>query len=118
MLLSDLYMPGISRSELLPIVRRQFPAIHMIVKSSAFSTTAVLTTVETDAFYEKASNVGVLLQLLNTPAKTNRSALRQVLSFRPTTLEEITPPLCWRNLKVLNRTVERERGQSESTPDS
>ena len=73
-ILSDLNMPGMSGFELLSVVRRQFPAIHTIAMSGAFSGIEIPPGVEADAFYEKGSGMGALLQLLGTPPKTPRPA--------------------------------------------
>ena len=63
-LLSDLYMSGMSGFELLSVVRRRFPAIQVIAMSSAFSGSDVPTGIAADAFYEKATNVAGLLQII------------------------------------------------------
>src|ERR1017187_9431187 len=63
-LLSDLYMSGMSGFELLSVVRRRFPAIQVIAMSSAFSGSDVPTGVAADAFYEKATTVATLLQII------------------------------------------------------
>jgi CheY-like chemotaxis protein len=73
-LLSDLNMPGMSGFELLSVVRRQFPAIHTIAMSGAFSGIEVPSGVDADAFYEKGGGMGALLQLLSTPLTLNRPA--------------------------------------------
>ncbi len=66
MVLSDLYMPGMSGFEFLSEVRRTLPHIPLIAMSSAFSGTAVPPGVVADAFYEKASSVHTLLALLES----------------------------------------------------
>ena len=86
-ILSDLNMPGMSGFELLSVVRRQFPAIHTIAMSGAFSGIEIPPGVEADAFYEKGSGMGALLQLLGTPPKMNRPApqpslMREIASIR------------------------------------
>lgn len=79
-LLSDLNMPGMSGFELLSAVRRQFPAIHTVAMSGAFSGIEIPPGVEADAFYEKGSGMGTLLQLLRTSPKTARRALLPCLA--------------------------------------
>src|SRR5580704_8992876 len=69
-LLSDLNMPGMSGFELLSVVRRRFPAIRVIAMSGAFSGDCVPLGVAADAFYEKGTNPGSLLRIVN--AMTNR----------------------------------------------
>jgi len=80
-LLSDLNMPGISGFELLSTVRFQFPAIHLIAMSGAFSGDVVPPGVCADAFYEKGSHLGSLLQIVE--AMTNRPASRYCASPQP-----------------------------------
>jgi CheY-like chemotaxis protein len=63
-ILSDLYMPGMSGFELLSVVRRLYPAIQVIAMSSAFSGSEVPIGIAADAFYEKATKVAALLQIL------------------------------------------------------
>ena len=64
-LLSDLYMPGMSGFELLSVVRRRFPLIPVIAMSSAYSGTEVPTGIAADAFYEKATNLHALLGIVS-----------------------------------------------------
>ena len=63
-LLSDLYMLGMSGFELLSVVRRRFPAIKVIAMSSAFSGGEVPIGVAADRFYQKATSIPVLLRLI------------------------------------------------------
>lgn len=63
-LLSDLNMPGMSGFELLSIVRRNFPGIYTIATSGSFSGSEVPEGVVADAFYEKATRLNLLLQIL------------------------------------------------------
>ena len=62
--LSDLYMPGMSGFEFLSEARRSFPRIPLIAMSSAYSGTDVPMGVVADAFYEKATSVYNLLELV------------------------------------------------------
>ncbi|MGA7316483.1 MAG: response regulator [Silvibacterium sp.] len=71
-LLSDLNMPGISGFELLSVVRNQFPAIRVIAMSGAFSGTGLPPGVCADAFYEKGSSLGYLLQIVGAVGKAER----------------------------------------------
>ena len=64
LILSDLYMPGMSGFELLSVVRRRFPEVTVIAMSSAFAGGEIPTGVAADAFYQKASGVPPLLRLL------------------------------------------------------
>jgi CheY-like chemotaxis protein len=71
-LLSDLNMPGMSGFELLSVVRRQFPAIQTIAMSGAFSGNEVPSGVAADAFYQKGSSMGALLQIIATIPQVER----------------------------------------------
>jgi CheY-like chemotaxis protein len=72
--LSDLYMPGMSGFELLSIIRRRFPAISVIAMSSAFSAGEVPEGVAADAFYQKATSVLSLLRLVEDAGNPERPA--------------------------------------------
>jgi CheY-like chemotaxis protein len=63
-ILSDLNMPGMSGFEFLSVVRRRFPSIKVIAMSSAFAVGDVPLGVAADAFYQKGSNLGSLLQIM------------------------------------------------------
>ena len=63
-LISDLNMPGISGFELLSIVRRSYPSIKTIAMSGSFSGDEVPSGLVADAFYEKGSSMGALLQII------------------------------------------------------
>jgi DNA-binding NtrC family response regulator len=64
-LLSDLYMPGMSGFELLSVVRRRFPMIPVIAMSSAYPGHEVPDGIAADAFYEKATDLDALLGLVH-----------------------------------------------------
>ncbi|ADW68896.1 response regulator [Granulicella tundricola] len=63
-LLSDLYMEGMSGFELLSVVRRRFPGIQVVAMSSAYSGVAVPDGIAADAFYAKGANPGALLDIV------------------------------------------------------
>ena len=63
-ILSDLNMPGMSGFEFLSVVRRRFPSIKVIAMSSAFAIDDIPLGVAADAFYQKGSNLGHLLQIV------------------------------------------------------
>jgi DNA-binding NtrC family response regulator len=65
-LLSDLYMPGISGFELLAEVRRRFPAIRTIAMSGSFRGDEAPSGVAADGFYHKGSSVAALLRMMET----------------------------------------------------
>jgi CheY-like chemotaxis protein len=66
LILSDLYMLGMSGFELLSVVRRRFPGIPVIAMSSAFTDGDIPTGVAADAFYQKATSVLTLLRMVET----------------------------------------------------
>jgi hypothetical protein len=68
LILSDLYMLGMSGFELLSVVRRRYPEITVIAMSSAFSGCGIPSGVAADAFYQKATGVDCLLSLLEEAA--------------------------------------------------
>ena len=70
LILSDLNMPGMSGFEFLSVVRRRFPELHAIAMSGAFSGENVQPGVPADAFYEKASNLALLLQTVSVMSNT------------------------------------------------
>src|SRR6202161_3456387 len=64
-ILSDLNMPGMSGFEFLSVVRRRFPTIRVIAMSSeVFLVDGVPPGVAADACYQKGSNLGELLQIM------------------------------------------------------
>ena len=66
-LLSDLNMPEMSGSELLPIVRRQFPTLPIVAMSAGYETRdAIPGGVIADAYYAKGrGNLRLLLRVLS-----------------------------------------------------
>ncbi|HWB31852.1 MAG TPA: response regulator [Acidobacteriaceae bacterium] len=82
-LLSDLNMPGMSGFELLSVVRRRFPAIQVIAMSGAFSGDTVPPGIVADAFYEKGSSPGTLLELVRAMANMERSSVQRSSSPAP-----------------------------------
>jgi CheY-like chemotaxis protein len=68
-LLSDLNMAGMSGFELLSEVRRRLPGIYVIATSGSFSGTQVPQGVLADAFYEKATSLTLLFQLMERGAR-------------------------------------------------
>jgi DNA-binding response OmpR family regulator len=67
--LSDLYMIGMSGFELLSVVRRRFPVVRVIAMSSAFSGEDIPAGVAADSFYQKATSITSLLQILESPSR-------------------------------------------------
>jgi CheY-like chemotaxis protein len=77
LILSDLYMLGMSGFELLSVVRRRYPEITVIAMSSAFSGCEIPTGVAADAFYQKATGIPALLSLLEDAASLGSLHLAQ-----------------------------------------
>ncbi len=73
-LISDLNMPGMSGFELLSVVRRRFPDVCSIAMSGAFSGDEVPSGVAADAFYQKGSSMGALLQMMGNLHHQERRA--------------------------------------------
>ncbi len=65
LILSDLHMPGMSGFEFLSEVRERFPDIPLIAMSSAYSGSEVPVGVVADAFYEKATSIDNLLDVVD-----------------------------------------------------
>src|ERR1700684_1912591 len=63
-ILSDLNMPGMSGFEFLSVVRRRFPSLKVIGVSRGFSFDSIPPGVAADAFYQKGSNPGPLLEIV------------------------------------------------------
>ncbi|WP_263410340.1 response regulator [Terriglobus tenax] len=83
-LLSDLNMPGMSGFELLSVVRRLYPEIRVVATSGAYTGTQVPMGIAADAFYEKASGLTPLFELLEKVADAKSDS---IFSKRlPTTL--------------------------------
>jgi len=108
-ILSDLNMPGMSGFELLSVVRRRLPSIYVIATSGAYSGADIPRGIAADAFYEKATNFRILVDLLATASQATEPPSR--LNSEPppawiSKLEErpeetvdliITCPECLRN---------------------
>jgi DNA-binding NtrC family response regulator len=76
-LLADLNMPRTSGFELLSIVRDRFPAIQVIAMSGDFSGIFIPPGVCADAFYEKGSRLGHLLQIVAAMSNGERPSFLQ-----------------------------------------
>ena len=79
LILSDLNMPRMTGFELLSVIRRRFPAIHVIAMSGAFVGDEVPDGVAADAFYQKSGRhistlVEVIEETLKRTAELNASA--------------------------------------------
>ena len=82
-LLSDLNMPGMTGFELLSIVRRLYPEIHVIATSGAYSGINVPHGIAADAFYEKATGLSILFELLAAGALPDRQTFSAARTSTP-----------------------------------
>ena len=65
LILSDLNMPRMTGFELLSVIRRRFPSIHVIAMSGAFPGDNLPSGVAADAFYEKSGrSISTLVQVI------------------------------------------------------
>jgi CheY-like chemotaxis protein len=65
LILSDLNMPRMTGFELLSVIRRRFPSVHVIAMSGAFETDQVPTGVAADAFYQKSGrHISTLVEVI------------------------------------------------------
>ncbi len=65
LILSDLNMPRMTGFELLSVIRRRFPSIHVIAMSGAFPGDDVPSGVAADAFYEKSGRpISTLVEVI------------------------------------------------------
>ena len=65
LILSDLNMPRMTGFELLSVIRRRFPSVHVIAMSGAFHDGAVPVGVAADAFYQKSGrHISTLVEVI------------------------------------------------------
>ncbi len=80
LILSDLNMPRMTGFELLSIIRRRFPSVHVIAMSGAFHDGTVPDGVAADAFYQKSGrHISTLVEVIedllrSSPADQPRAA--------------------------------------------
>jgi DNA-binding NarL/FixJ family response regulator len=75
-------MPGMSGFELLPVVRRRFPSIHVIAMSGAFTGGEVPQGLPADGFYQKGSSMDALLRIIGSlPERNDNRAHAQSGSY-------------------------------------
>ena len=66
LILSDLNMPRMTGFELLSVIRRRFPSIHVIAMSGAFGGDTIPEGVAADAFYEKSGrHISTLVHVID-----------------------------------------------------
>ncbi len=82
-LISDLHMPRMSGFELLSVVRRRFPTIHVIAMSGAYESDGVPLGVAADAFYQKGTHPGLLFRLVKMMAQPERLSPDRPNSMAP-----------------------------------
>ena len=76
-ILSDLYMLGMSGFELLSVIRRRFPTLPVVAMSSAFSGGDIPTGVAADAFYQKATSIVSLLRIVEETYRPDAALTRR-----------------------------------------
>ena len=77
-------MLGMSGFELLSVVRRRFPVIRVIAMSGTFSGDGVPPGVVADAFHEKGTDLGSLLQIMEVMTRSEpSSAFRHASALAP-----------------------------------
>ena len=65
LILSDLNMPRMTGFELLSVIRRRFPSVHVIAMSGAFADDAIPAGVAADAFYQKSGrHISTLVEVI------------------------------------------------------
>jgi CheY-like chemotaxis protein len=90
LVLSDLNMPRMTGFELLSVVRRRFPRMHVIAMSGAFAGDNVPAGVAADAFYEKSGRpIGTLVKVIENilrgdTAKRDGDAISRALPAHST----------------------------------
>ena len=73
LILSDLNMPRMTGFELLSVIRRRFPSIHIIAMSGAFAGDDVPAGVAADAFYEKSGrHISTLVHVIDDILQTGQ----------------------------------------------
>ncbi len=73
LILSDLNMPRMTGFELLSVIRRRFPSIHVIAMSGAFAGDSVPAGVAADAFYEKSGrHISTLVNVIDSILQSGR----------------------------------------------
>ena len=74
LILSDLNMPRMTGFELLSVIRRRFPAMHVIAMSGAFMTDEIPTGVAADAFYQKSGrHISTLVEVIEGILRRERA---------------------------------------------
>jgi CheY-like chemotaxis protein len=82
-ILSDLNMPGMSGFELLSVVRRRLPAIYVIATSGAYTGRGIPRGIVADAFYQKATGLDTLFQIMQAAVKSEPLATRSPVPAAP-----------------------------------
>jgi CheY-like chemotaxis protein len=117
LLLSELDTPGMSRFELLLVVRHRYPSVRVIAMSRAFSGAAVPPGVAADAFYHKGKRSPLLLRIVETMMRQPRSlVIHPPVYFGPS---EFPPAIATHRESPLHtdpRLVRNERHPALTSP--
>jgi CheY-like chemotaxis protein len=84
LILSDLNMPRMTGFELLSVIRRRFPSVHVIAMSGAFSNDEVPAGVAADAFYQKSGrHISTLVEVIEDLLKSSKEDAPKLLPATP-----------------------------------
>jgi CheY-like chemotaxis protein len=113
--LSDLNMPGMSGFELLSVLRRRLPGIFVIATSGAYVGSTVPDGVAADCFYEKASGLQALFNMVqlaqdSAPPRLRSTAVPIWISIEEQHLDGsaeilIACPECLRNFPHVHKSA-------------
>jgi CheY-like chemotaxis protein len=114
LMLSELDTPGMSRFELLLVVRHRYPSVRVIAMSDAFPGTAVPPGVAADAFYYKGKRSPLLLRIVETMMRPPRSpVVHPPVCFGPS---QFPPAISTRRETPMQTEIRPPRNESRLAP--